>query len=144
MENSFKVAANSLAHLYKESIIQSKKSYQAGYEQGLQDVWEFVSLRNPTNDGEINVSELVEYLKLKHAQSQNDLGGKKEEHLIPMNAAGSSSATSAANMSPSTNVPLIQRDCELKRRWSIDDMGLDDTFTEGTRRTRTRTEKMSD
>ena len=136
MEPAFKVAANSLAHLYKESVLQSRKSYQSGYEQGLQDIWEFVSLRNPTSDGQISVLELTEYLKLKHTQSQNEIP-KKEEIQI---GSSSSTASNAGNIVPAIN----SRDTDLKRRWNIDDMGLDDCFTEGARRTRTRTEKMSD
>ena len=134
MENSFKVAANSLALLYKESVIQSKQSYQAGYEQGLQDVWEFISLRNTTGDGQIHVSELVEYLKLKHSQSQNESAGKRDGHANSLGQVGSSSATGNQNMSG------IPRDADLKRRWSIEDMGLDVAFIEK----RTKTEKMDD
>jgi hypothetical protein len=55
----FKSAAFSVTTLYKESLKQSKKAYQAGYHKCLQDIWAFIQVRPST---QIIPNDLISYL----------------------------------------------------------------------------------
>ena len=66
--DAFKSAANSVALLYKESLQQSRGSFNTGYNQALQDIWEYISqdMSEP-----LNRTELVAFLQEKHSQIVN-------------------------------------------------------------------------
>jgi hypothetical protein len=70
--DSFKLAANSVALLYRSGINESKKSYSAGYEQALQDVWEFLSAA-PDMSKPIHRADLLSFLQRQHQLQQEDI-----------------------------------------------------------------------
>ncbi|KAI9305247.1 hypothetical protein BJ944DRAFT_142278, partial [Cunninghamella echinulata] len=41
--DSFKAAALKVTTLYKDSLVQNRKAYASGYQQALQDLYEFIS-----------------------------------------------------------------------------------------------------
>ncbi|CAO3703390.1 unnamed protein product [Rhizopus stolonifer] len=54
--DSFKAAALKVTTLYKDSLVQNRKAYAAGYQQALQDLYEFIS-RHP-EQGYIPVEQI--------------------------------------------------------------------------------------
>ncbi|KAJ3272491.1 hypothetical protein HK104_004457, partial [Borealophlyctis nickersoniae] len=71
--DSFKAAACSVTHLYKESLKQNRRAYQAGYSQCLTDVCQFLS-QQPTQPGTgqmlVSVADLAGFLRTKQEQNQ--------------------------------------------------------------------------
>ncbi|KAJ3362037.1 hypothetical protein HDU91_003630 [Kappamyces sp. JEL0680] len=66
--DAFKLAANSVAMLYKESVQQSRNSFATGYDQALQDVWEFIS-STPDMNLPLNRMEFLSFLQAKHLEN---------------------------------------------------------------------------
>jgi len=87
--DSFKAAALKVTTLYKDSLVQNRKAYAAGYQQGLQDLYGFitshprVSVRNqqndqacpPTEQGLVPVEDLLNFARSKNAQLTFELHG---------------------------------------------------------------------
>ncbi|KAJ3274926.1 hypothetical protein HDV01_001790 [Terramyces sp. JEL0728] len=80
MMNAFKVAANSVALLYKESLNQSKRSYNSGYETALSDVWDFVE---KSNNQTVSVQELMRFIQSKHTEMTNTKHTADHEIQVP-------------------------------------------------------------
>jgi hypothetical protein len=91
--NAFKMAANSVAMLYKEGLRNTNNSYQMGYEQALQDVWQFASLHSDLNYN-ISKSDLVKFLQEKHSESLNGIDIQKD--AVAANLESSNSVTNAS------------------------------------------------
>ena len=114
LSDKFKVAANSVAMLYKECITQSKKSYQTGYEQALQDVWESLILEGASRET-VPLSMIFEIIQQKH-QLHSQLNSK-----MPVFADNSviTAPTLSAFQSPNTSLANLEHfNTEaFKRRW---------------------------
>ncbi|KAI9092413.1 hypothetical protein DFS34DRAFT_633464, partial [Phlyctochytrium arcticum] len=66
---SFKAAAFSVTQLYKESVKQERRAFRSGYDQCLQDLWQFISAnRGNSRDGAVALNDLVGFLSRKHEQ----------------------------------------------------------------------------
>jgi hypothetical protein len=113
--DSFKLAANSVALLYRSGINQSKKSYAAGYEQALQDVWEFLSA-TPDMTTPIHRADLLSFLQRQHQLQQEEIHDDKNECVSPKSLP----ATPAEPIPPTTHNPVVMNaipDSPSKRRW---------------------------
>lgn len=66
--DSFKTAALKATGLYKESLVQNRKAYAAGYQQALQDLYEFISTNQPENNGYLPVQKVLEFTREKNSQ----------------------------------------------------------------------------
>lgn len=71
--DSFKAAALKVTTLYKDSLVQNRKAYAAGYQQALQDLYEFISTQ-PEN-GYIPVQDLLSFARQKNTQLTLEMGG---------------------------------------------------------------------
>ena len=83
LTDSFKVAANSVALLYKEALTQNKKAFESGYQCCLQDLYQYVSSqqqqheRESSSRGFIPLQDLETFIQAKlldlhnHRQQQN-------------------------------------------------------------------------
>jgi Tfp pilus assembly protein PilV len=140
--NTFKVAANSLALLYKESHNQSRKAYVSGYQQALQDLWEFMSLKQSSYaQPMIPVQEILGFIQSKHTETEK----KPVWEVEPITAP--SLATFNPELSHSiTQITTPDFSDSLKRRWEFDEaskhMNLD--VDQLMKRPRTRSDRMSD
>jgi hypothetical protein len=154
MMNTFRVAANSLALLYKESVNQSRRSYSSGYEQALQDIWEFISLRNSGNmQSHISIPEILEFIQSKHSESKDAVNKKLTSSEQHQESSSISAAPSIEQFNPTFShvLPVPSENLEhagdtLKRRWGFQpQMNLDSsTFAEQTpKRHRIHSEHMS-
>ncbi|KAG1079315.1 hypothetical protein G6F42_023831 [Rhizopus arrhizus] len=93
--DSFKAAALKVTTLYKDSLVQNRKSYAAGYQQALQDLYEFISAQ-PEN-GYIPVQDVLSFARQKNNQLTSEMGG-------------SSAASPANNTTPTTTtLPPVQQ-----------------------------------
>ncbi|GAN04876.1 hypothetical protein MAM1_0075d04342 [Mucor ambiguus] len=90
--DSFKAAALKVTTLYKDSLVQNRKSYAAGYQQALQDLYEFISAQ-PEN-GYIPVQDVLSFARQKNNQLTCEMGG--------------SSTASPANNPPTTAAATTQ------------------------------------
>ncbi|KAI8817761.1 uncharacterized protein EV422DRAFT_539858 [Fimicolochytrium jonesii] len=71
---SFKAAAQTVTHLYRESIKLQRRGYLAGYDQCLQDLWQFVSAQRSAAGGakeNLTVTDLVSFFSAKHEALRN-------------------------------------------------------------------------
>lgn len=64
--DSFKAAALKVTTLYKDSLVQNRKAYAAGYQQALQDLYEFIS-KHPEN-GYVPVQEILYFARQRNNQ----------------------------------------------------------------------------
>ncbi len=117
LSDKFKAAANSVAMLYKEGITQSKKSYQTGYEQALQDVWESLILEGASRET-VPLSMIFEIIQQKH-HLNSQLNSK-----MPVFADNSviTAPTLSAFQYPNTSLENLEHfNTEaFKRRWTTD------------------------
>ncbi|KAJ3262085.1 hypothetical protein HK103_003928 [Boothiomyces macroporosus] len=112
MMNAFKVAANSVALLYKESLNQSKRSYNSGYEQAMSDVWGFIEKSNKQS---VSAQELMAFIQSKHTEvttTKNNF-----EHEIQVPHIPIFNPTLPENL-PTPPVPFHQE--SNKRRWGAE------------------------
>jgi hypothetical protein len=85
--DSFKAAALKVTTLYKDSLVQNRQAYASGYQQALQDLYEFisshpsttVSMKNsftttPTEHGHLPVQDLLTYARQRNHQLASDMG----------------------------------------------------------------------
>ncbi|KAI8067410.1 hypothetical protein BDF21DRAFT_426604 [Thamnidium elegans] len=70
--DSFKAAALKVTTLYKDSLVQNRKAYAAGYQQALQDLYEFISSQ-PEN-GYIPVEQVLSFARQKNSQLTVQMG----------------------------------------------------------------------
>lgn len=133
--DAFRQAANSVAMLYKEGLANSKNSFQMGYEQALQDIWQFISISDDgsneshnVNNNYISKAELVSFLQQRHSESLLDSDTMAKEvqqqqqqqsaHLAVSASSSSSAAparrqdsfpSSASVLSPKSAVSLVEQ-----------------------------------
>jgi hypothetical protein len=140
--NTFKVAANSLALLYKESHNHSRKSYMSGYQQALQDLWEFISLQQSTGPNSmIPTSDVLSFIQSRHMETERK----------PVQEEGSSAVAMPPFQQEFSEVASEGTSGEfsesLKRRWGLSDgskhMNIDD-IGPSSKRPRSRGDRMSD
>ncbi|ORX48252.1 hypothetical protein DM01DRAFT_1338717 [Hesseltinella vesiculosa] len=75
--DSFKQAALKVTTLYKDSLVQNRKAYGSGYQQALQDLYEFISSHPNGTDGEhgmLPVQDLLQFARQRNAQLVNEMG----------------------------------------------------------------------
>ncbi|ORZ22648.1 hypothetical protein BCR42DRAFT_488178 [Absidia repens] len=84
--DSFKAAALKVTTLYKDSLVQNRKAYASGYQQALQDLYEFISSHpcttvshqdtfvSPTEHGLLPVQDLLAYARQRNTQLTCDMG----------------------------------------------------------------------
>lgn len=65
-------AAFSITSLYKQGLLQSRRSYQQGYEQCLQDIISFISRNRGDDEMPISVNEVADYLLTKQTDMRSD------------------------------------------------------------------------
>jgi hypothetical protein len=90
--DSFKAAALKATGLYKESLVQNRKAYAAGYQQALQDLYELISTQ-PEN-GFLPVQEVVRFTRDKNSQLTSEMNDQS-----PSNTSNASSAPGTNNNS---------------------------------------------
>ncbi|ORX96137.1 hypothetical protein K493DRAFT_314652 [Basidiobolus meristosporus CBS 931.73] len=89
--SSFKSAATAVTQMYKDSMKQNRKSYQAGYEQCLQDLIGYISSHNNVQSqrarGEpqlrnsfIPASDLLAFTREKYSQVHTDATNSENFH----------------------------------------------------------------
>ncbi|SAL95299.1 hypothetical protein [Absidia glauca] len=84
--DSFKAAALKVTTLYKDSLVQNRKAYASGYQQALQDLYEFISshpcttmsqqesFATPMEQGFLPVQDLLTYARQRNDQLASDMG----------------------------------------------------------------------
>jgi hypothetical protein len=116
--DSFKAAALKVTTLYKDSLVQNRKAYAAGYQQALQDLYGFitshpgVSVRNhqneqtcaPIEQGLVPVEDLLNFARSKNAQLNYDLGGANPNVEEPMHQE-----SAAPSPTPTSNASTVQQ-----------------------------------
>ncbi|KAI7901344.1 uncharacterized protein BX663DRAFT_514169 [Cokeromyces recurvatus] len=70
--DSFKAAALKVTTLYKDSLVQNRKAFASGYQQALQDLYEFISTQ-PEN-GFIPVQDVLAFARQKNNQLTAEMG----------------------------------------------------------------------
>jgi hypothetical protein len=140
--NTFKVAANSLALLYKESHNHSRKSYVSGYQQALQDLWEFISLQQSTGSNSmIPTSEVLSFIQSRHMETEKK---PVQEESTSTVAVPPFQPEFSATVSEGSSGEFSE---SLKRRWGLADgskqMNIDD-IGPSSKRPRSRSDRMSD
>lgn len=108
--DSFKAAALKVTTLYKDSLVQNRKAYAAGYQQALQDLYEFISAQ-PEN-GYIPVQDVLYFARQKNSQLTNEMGGasstgQSTNHSSQSNTT--STTTAPATTNPTTNYTRSQQ-----------------------------------
>jgi hypothetical protein len=120
--DSFKAAALKVTTLYKDSLVQNRKAYAAGYQQALQDLYGFitshpgVSVRNQQNEqacapieqGLVPVEDLLNFARSKNAQLTFEIHGASPNVEESMHQ----DSTSAA---PPANASTIQQRFDSSR-----------------------------
>ncbi|KAI8384992.1 uncharacterized protein BYT42DRAFT_564311 [Radiomyces spectabilis] len=119
--DSFKAAALKVTNLYKDSLVQNRKAFAAGYQQALQDLYEFISSHpgttiqgggslssTPIERGILPVEDLLMYARQKNAQLATEMGFPTEGHVPhpqqqPMNDVPANQPSSMSNQTPITN-----------------------------------------
>ncbi|KAI8918521.1 hypothetical protein DFJ77DRAFT_298225 [Powellomyces hirtus] len=64
--DAFKTAAQTVTQLYRESIKQQRRGFQAGYDQCLQDLWHFVAAQRGQGRENLVLTDLISYFAAKH------------------------------------------------------------------------------
>jgi hypothetical protein len=107
--DSFKAAALKVTTLYKDSLVQNRKAYAAGYQQALQDLYGFitshpgVSVRNhqneqslaPIEQGLVPVEDLLNFARSKNAQLTYEIRGANPSVEEPMNQESQANTSTA-------------------------------------------------
>ncbi|CAO3643038.1 unnamed protein product [Cunninghamella echinulata] len=105
--DSFKAAALKVTTLYKDSLVQNRKAYASGYQQALQDLYEFISshpsttvsqgetLAPPMEQGYLPVEDLLTYARQRNAQLNSEMG-------LPLDPTQQSTSTSSVPNNNST------------------------------------------
>ncbi|EIE86433.1 hypothetical protein G6F46_008769 [Rhizopus delemar] len=76
--DSFKAAALKVTTLYKDSLVQNRKAYAAGYQQALQDLYEFISTH--PEQGYIPVEQVLGFARQKNSQLNVEMGSSPSNH----------------------------------------------------------------
>ncbi|KAI8071138.1 uncharacterized protein B0P05DRAFT_474086 [Gilbertella persicaria] len=71
--DSFKAAALKVTTLYKDSLSQNRKAYAAGYQQALQDLYEFLS--STPEHGMIPVGDVLQFARQRNSQLVHEMKG---------------------------------------------------------------------
>ncbi|KAI9287485.1 hypothetical protein BC943DRAFT_274471 [Umbelopsis sp. AD052] len=71
--DSFKAAALKVTTLYKDSLVQNRKAYAAGYQQALQDLYGFIT--SHPGQGLVPVEDLLNFARSKNAQLNYEIRG---------------------------------------------------------------------
>ncbi|KAG1461267.1 hypothetical protein G6F56_005765 [Rhizopus delemar] len=79
--DSFKAAALKVTTLYKDSLVQNRKAYAAGYQQALQDLYEFIS-RHP-EQGYIPVEQVLDFARTRNSQLNVEMGSYPSNNTNP-------------------------------------------------------------
>ncbi|KAJ3039589.1 hypothetical protein HDV00_012046 [Rhizophlyctis rosea] len=112
--DNFKGAAFAVTQLYKESLKQNRKSYQAGYSQCLTDLWQFISqqgFQQPSvnqNGGTttvVSAVDLARFLSAKHQEMQGSTPSPSRTSEEPQSLdndidGGSARSTSTSVLQP--------------------------------------------
>lgn len=113
--DSFKAAALKVTTLYKDSLVQNRKAFAAGYQQALQDLYGFisshpgVSVRNhqheqmcaPTEQGLVPVEDLLNFARSKNAQLTYEVRGSSPlvEEQMQQESALAANQNNTSNLS---------------------------------------------
>ncbi|OBZ86314.1 hypothetical protein A0J61_05636 [Choanephora cucurbitarum] len=73
--DSFKAAALKVTTLYKDSLAQNRKAYAAGYQQALQDLYEFLSSTQQPEQGFIPVEDVLQFARQRNNQLVSEIKG---------------------------------------------------------------------
>ncbi|KAI9476585.1 MAG: hypothetical protein EXX96DRAFT_602047 [Benjaminiella poitrasii] len=96
--DSFKAAALKVTTLYKDSLVQNRKAFASGYQQALQDLYEFISAQ-PEN-GFVSVQEVLAFARQKNNQLTSEMGGQSNS------SANQSSTATAQSLTSLNNTPV--------------------------------------
>ncbi|CAO3612147.1 unnamed protein product [Cunninghamella blakesleeana] len=106
--DSFKAAALKVTTLYKDSLVQNRKAYASGYQQALQDLYEFISSHpniaisqeeTPMEHGYLPVQDVLTYARQRNAQLNSEMGLP----LDHIQQSPSSSTTTSSSSIPNNN-----------------------------------------
>ncbi|KAI9319241.1 hypothetical protein BX666DRAFT_1924284 [Dichotomocladium elegans] len=101
--DSFKAAAVRVTNLYKDAMAQNRKAFGAGYQQALQDMFEFINTHDggmmgiPSQSGVVAVDDLVGFAREKSAQLALELGSSENAAAAAAAAVSSSSSSTSAS-----------------------------------------------
>lgn len=119
---SFKGAAVKVTNLYKESLAQNRKAYGAGYQQALQDLYEFIT-SHPSNLGvggtAVPVEDILAFARQKNAQLMSELvpdrtsttsssSTTSTDHRVNV-SNNHTNTSSSVDQNPSTRLPAEVR-----------------------------------
>lgn len=99
LRDSFKGAALTVTTLYKDALVQNRKAYAAGYQQALQDLYEFLSAQ-PEN-GYIPVNDVLGFARQRNNQLTSEMGYSTAPTTSTA-AAATTSNSSSSNTAPTT------------------------------------------
>jgi uncharacterized protein YsxB (DUF464 family) len=97
--DSFKAAALKVTTLYKDSLVQNRKAYASGYQQALQDLYEFISAQ-PEN-GFIPVQDVLAFARQKNNQLTSEMNGHADS--TTSNNNNTTTAAAATTTTTTTN-----------------------------------------
>ncbi|KAL0074669.1 hypothetical protein J3Q64DRAFT_1704328 [Phycomyces blakesleeanus] len=114
--DSFKAAALKVTTLYKDSLVQNRKAYAAGYQQALQDLYGFISSHpsttvsqqgdpytgHPVERGFLPVQDLLEFARERNTQLTSEMGS--DDGMAPAQSQ-SMHITQPATSNPHTQRP---------------------------------------
>ncbi|ORZ21645.1 hypothetical protein BCR42DRAFT_407994 [Absidia repens] len=116
--DSFKAAALKVTTLYRDSLVQNRKAYASGYQQALQDLYEFISshpktmvsqqgaIVPPTEHGSIPVQDLLSYARRRNDQLTSQINGSSDDQSTTTSSpAVSGSQEIQQQIASSTNIP---------------------------------------
>ncbi|KAI8077864.1 uncharacterized protein BX664DRAFT_343697 [Halteromyces radiatus] len=115
--DSFKAAALKVTTLYKDSLVQNRKAYASGYQQALQDLYEFISSHpsttvsqqdsfvTPTEHGFLPVQDLLAYARQRNNQLASDMGlsSSMDSSSVPTTSSPSPPSQQQQQSNPSTD-----------------------------------------
>lgn len=98
--DSFKAAALKATGLYKESLVQNRKAYAAGYQQALQDLYELISTQ--PESGSLPVEEVLGFTRDKSVQLNFEMS---EQQSSP----GSTTTSNSFNNNNNNNTHMMNQ-----------------------------------
>lgn len=111
--DSFKAAALKVTTLYKDSLVQNRQAYASGYQQALQDLYEFISSHpsttvsmgdsfttTPTEHGHLPVQDLLTYARQRNHQLASDMGFSSDPSLTTPVPDRTQQTTTTTNATP--------------------------------------------
>ncbi|KAH8555625.1 hypothetical protein BGW37DRAFT_511527 [Umbelopsis sp. PMI_123] len=105
--DSFKAAALKVTTLYKDSLVQNRKAYAAGYQQALQDLYGFIT--SHPGQGLVPVEDLLNFARSKNAQLTYEIRGANPSVEVSMNQESPANTSTAHQRTEFFTSPASQQ-----------------------------------